>query len=88
MGGASKTSANALGLLRQSIHRLHVGIAAVVQHAAHHPIDASLEGVGQLLERLGPAAPGPADPAQQVRFCLHSVVFLSGFEIKLERQLF
>jgi hypothetical protein len=49
VGDGSKTSGRALCLLQQSIHCLHVGIAAVVQHAAHHLVDALFEGVGQLL---------------------------------------
>jgi hypothetical protein len=39
-------------LLQQTVNGRHISIAAVVQHAAHHPIDALLEGSGQLLERL------------------------------------
>ena len=76
VGCRSKASGSTLGLLQQTVHGLHISIAAVVQHAAHHPIDALLERAGQLLERLEPTAPGPTDPAQQIRFCLCAAVFL------------
>ena len=79
--GGSEASGSTLGLLQQAVHRLHVGVAAVIQHAAHHPIEALLQRSGQLLERIEPTVPGPAEPAQQIRFGLHGAVFLSCFGI-------
>jgi|GEM_PF-6203016 hypothetical protein len=38
----SEASDGALGLLQQSVHRLHIRVDAIVQHAAHDPINTLL----------------------------------------------
>ena len=43
VGRCSEASGGALGLLQQAVHRLHIGITSVVQHAAHHPTQALLQ---------------------------------------------
>ena len=81
VGCRSEPSGGALGLLQQAVHRLHIGVTSVVQHAAHHPSQALLQSGGQFLEGIEPTAPGPADPAQQVRFGLLSAVVLRCFGV-------
>ena len=55
-----------LGLLQQAVHRLHEGIAAVIDHPAHHRRHPLAQGERQFLEGLKPAAPGPAQPGLEV----------------------
>ena len=51
--GGPEASGGALGLLQQAVHRLHVGIAAVVQHAVRS-IGSSLEFILFQGEKLKP----------------------------------
>lgn len=73
----SEASGGALGLLQQTVHRLHIRVAEVIQHAAHDPFNTLLQSDCQLLEWIEAASLGPTDPAQQIRFGLHTAVFLS-----------
>jgi len=56
----------ALGLLEHSVHGLDIGVAATVEHAAHHAGQALLEGDGQAFKWFKTAAAGPGYPAQQI----------------------
>lgn len=44
-----------------------ISIGAVVDHSPHDGVDALGDRLGQILERLGSAALGPAQPGVQVR---------------------
>jgi hypothetical protein len=52
VGCRPETSRRSLGLLQQAVHALHISIAAVIEHAAHHTVELRLQSLGQLLERL------------------------------------
>ncbi len=61
--GGFKASGGPFDLLQQAIHRLDIGVAAVVQHTAHHAIDALAQRGSEFLERLQPTTSGPTQPA-------------------------
>ena len=61
----TKATCRSLGLLQQPVHRLNVRIAASIKHAAHYPVEAFGQGVGQALERLQSATPRPRQPGTQ-----------------------
>ena len=82
-----ETAGGPLGLLKQAIHGLDVGIAAAVEHAAHHAGHAFLEGVGQTCERLQAAAARPGYPAQQVLLRLGGAVGGHGAALDLAQGL-
>ncbi len=62
VGGCSKAFGSPLGLLQKSVHGIHVGVAAVVEHAAHDCAGMLFEGVGPLFERIQQATLGPTNP--------------------------
>ncbi len=64
--GRTEAASRPFGLLQQAVHGFHKGVAAVIGHAAHHGVEALLNGGGQLLERLKPAAPRPAQSGAQI----------------------
>ena len=76
----------ALGLLQQPVHRLDEGVAAVIDHAAHHRVEPLLERGGQLLERLEPAAPRPAQPGPEVGCGLFDAVVRCGPRVHLAQR--
>lgn len=63
--GRPKAPSGGLGLLQQAIHCLDEGIAAAVEHAPHHAVEALDQGQGQAFERFQPAAPRPGQPGPQ-----------------------
>lgn len=83
VGAGSEAACGPFGLLQQAVHRLDEGVAAVIGHAAHHGVEPVLQGAGQLLERLEPAAPSPAQPGPQFRGGLIGVVVFPGARIDL-----
>jgi len=69
----------AFGLLQQAVHRLHEGIAAMIEHPTDHRIKVAAHGGGELLEGLEPASPRSSHPRSQVSACtLVIVVFARG----------
>jgi len=76
--GGTVSACGALGLLKLPVHRFDEGVAAVVEHAARHRIEAALDRGGQLLERLKPTASGPARRRSQGLSGRLGVVVLSG----------
>ena len=63
VGRCAEAASGPLGLLEQAVHGLDEGIRAVVDHAPDDGIGALANGLGQFLERLEPAAPGPTQPS-------------------------
>jgi hypothetical protein len=54
----AKAPRGALDLLRQPVHGLDEGVAAVIGHAAHHRAEVLLDGGDEFLEWFEPTAPG------------------------------
>ena len=65
--GIPKAPSGGFSLLRQAVHRLDVGVAAPVKHAAHHPTEVFFQRRRQALEWFQPRAPRPAHPTWSVR---------------------
>ncbi len=63
VGGSFKTSGCTFGLLEQSIHGLDISVTAVVQHTAHHAIEALLQSGCEFFEWLQTATSCPTQPA-------------------------
>ena len=59
----AEAACGALGLLQQTVHRLDEGVGPVVDHSPHDGLGALGNRASQLLERLEPAALGPAHPS-------------------------
>lgn len=62
----AEPASGALGLLQQTVHRLDEGVGSVVDHSPYDGLGALGNRARQLLERLEPATPGPAQPGAQV----------------------
>jgi hypothetical protein len=72
-----KSPGGSLGLLQQAVHGLDEGIAEVIDHPAHHGIEALFDRGGNLFEELKPAAPCPTQPDPQGGGCGGDVVVRS-----------
>ena len=62
VGRSTEAAGSAFGLLQQAVHGFDECIRAVVGPATHHSVRAFGDGLGQLLERIEPASPGPTQP--------------------------
>ena len=69
VGRGAEAPCGTLGLLKQAIHSLDEGVGSVVDHSPHDGLGERGNPLGQLLERLKPAVPGPAQPYVQVSAC-------------------
>ena len=66
VGYSPESSCSALGSLQQPVHGFDEGVAAVIEHAAHHRVKVSLQGVGQPFEGVESTAPRPRYPGLQL----------------------
>lgn len=72
----SESSGGPLGLLEQAVHRFDIGVAAPVEHAAHHTAEVHFQGARQTLEGLQARAPCPIHPL--VQRCQGDVLAIAG----------
>ncbi len=56
VGCGSEAASGALGLLQQAVHSCDEGVRSVIDHSPHDGLGALSNRLGQLLERLKPAA--------------------------------